>query len=357
MEKDYYKILKVSITATQDEIKKAFRQLAKKYHPDRNQGSPNAETIFKKLQEAYEVLVDPEKRRRYDQIKGYNRNQRETEHKEEFYGFWEFFQTQVKKRRKTPVYGEDLKYKIEITLKEAAKGVRKNFTINRFEVCPSCNAYGHPPNAKVITCPVCHGKGSVRKEKTFFTINQICERCKGEGKIYVEKCERCNGLGRINVSRDISVNIPAGIVDGTSMKLTGEGGKGTFGGKDGDLFIVVKIKEDPLFKRLKDDILLRLPLSISEAAIGGIIEIPSLEGKIKMEVPAGTQSGDRIIIKNKGMPKLESKKRGNFIVEFIVEVPVELTEKQKELLTKLENEIPITHYPARKEFKKRKKQD
>lgn len=341
--KDYYKILGVSRTATQEEIKKAYRRLARLYHPDVNK-SPEAEAKFKEINEAYEVLSDPEKRAIYDRYghaglsmdfvdySGFGGIESIIEEFFEGFGF-------PRIKRQPPRRGQDLHYELSITLEEAAFGAEKEFEIQRYEVCPHCRGSGAEPGTTPIRCPQCNGSGEVRHvRETFlgsFVTVTTCPKCKGSGEVVVTPCTECRGQRKKKVSRTISVQIPPGVDTGTRIRLSGEGDAGEAGGPPGDLYLIISIEPHVYFRRDGSNLYYELPLNIAQATLGAEVEIPTLEGKEKLTIPPGTQPGQIFQLKGRGMPHLHRNGRGDLYVIAKVVIPTRLTPKQKELLKEL----------------------
>ncbi len=344
--KDYYKILGVNKNATQEEIKKAFRQLALKYHPDRNPGDKQAEEKFKEINEAYSCLSDPEKRANYDRYGtaegfGYGTgfgagttyggfNDIFEDIFEDFFGAFGGF----KKQR--PTKGADLRYNLNITLEEAYSGVDKTIEILKWQTCDTCSGGGAAPGTTPISCPYCKGTGHIRYQQGFFSVSKTCGKCHGNGKIIQKPCPSCKGEGRVRVKKELSVKIPAGVDNGSRLRLSGEGEPGIYGGPAGDLYVVISVDEHPFFKRDGLDIYCNIPISFTKAVFGGEIEVPTLNGTVKLKIPAGTPSGKSFHLKAKGMPKIMSSQRGDQIVSVYIDVPKKLTPRQKELLEEFE---------------------
>ncbi len=354
MAKDYYKILGVSRNATEEEIKIAYRKLALKYHPDRNPGDKVAEEKFKEINEAYEVLKNPEKRAMYDRYGttdfGNGGNFSDFDFSasrifEEFFGdgspFEEFFGGGRRKSR--GINGEDLKYELEIEFEEAIFGCEKKIKIPRLEVCHFCNGTGAKDQNSIITCPYCKGTGNIRISQGFFSISKTCDHCGGTGKIIKEFCPKCRGRRRIVKEDVVKVEIPAGVNTGNRLRLRHKGNSGLDGGRPGDLYIDIVVKEHPIFKRDGYNLICEIPVSFSKLALGCEIEIPTLKGKEKIKIPAGTPSGKVFVLKGKGVPVINSYRKGDLIVRVNVEIPKKLTRKQKELLLEFEKEVEKTN--------------
>ncbi len=354
MAKDYYEILGVSRTASDEEIKRAYRRLALKYHPDRNPGDKIAEEKFKEINEAYEVLKDPEKRAMYDRYGTANFGQPGGDFSdfdfsasrifEEFFGegspFEEFFGTSRSKSK--GINGEDLRYELEIEFEEAIFGCEKKIKIPRLEVCHFCNGTGAKDTNSIITCPYCRGTGKIRITQGFFSISKVCDHCGGEGKIIKEFCPHCKGRRRIKKENIVKVEIPAGVNTGNRLRLRNKGNSGLNGGRPGDLYIDIIVKDHPIFKRDGYNLICDIPVSFSKLVLGCEIEIPTLNGKEKIKIPPGTPSGKVFVLKGKGVPVINSYRKGDLVVRVNVEIPKKLTKRQKELLLEFEKEVSKT---------------
>ena len=347
---DYYATLGVSRTAGDDEIKKAYRKMAMKYHPDRNPGDAAAEEKFKEVQKAYEILSDAQKRAAYDQY-GHAAFEQGGFGAGGFGGFGgaqgfdfsdifsQMFGGAAGGGRQQNHQGADLQYNIEITLEEAATGVRKQITIPTYEECGTCHGSGAKAGTKATTCRTCHGSGVVHVRQAIFQIQQTCPACGGSGKEIKDPCPQCHGEGRVKAAKTVEVNIPAGIDDGQRIRLSGEGEPGIHGAPPGDLYIQVSVKAHKIFQRdpeVPTDLHCELPISITTAALGGEVEVPTLDGKVKLSIPAGTQNGKRMRVKGKGVKSVRSSLVGDLYCHIVVETPVNLTERQKELLAEFE---------------------
>ncbi len=348
MEKDYYEILGVSRNAGQDEIRRAYRSLARQYHPDVNK-SPDAEARFKEINEAYQVLGDPEKRAAYDRYGragvegmggpgdfGFGGFGDFSEIFEDLFGFG-FGGT--RRRRPGPRRGSDLHTRVTITFEESMFGVEKEIEVEREEVCPRCGGTGAEPGTSPQRCPVCGGTGQVRRVRQSilgsFVQVTTCPRCGGTGEVIGTPCSLCHGTGRVRQRRKLKVKIPAGIEDGMQIRLSGEGNAGERGGPNGDLYVEVRVKSHPLFRREGDHVVLELPINVAQAALGARIKIPTLYGPEELNIPPGTQHGRQFVLKGKGFPHLRGSGRGNQIVTVKVVVPTRLNRKQRELLRQL----------------------
>src|SRR6266545_2993519 len=347
---DYYDILGVGRNASADELKRAFRRLAMQYHPDRNSES-GAEARFKEINEAYEVLSDPERRASYDRfghagLEGAFSN-RGFEGFGPFGGFGDifdaFFGAASQTRRRAPTRGADLQVQVELTFEEAAFGTSKDMTINRTELCSKCNGLRAEPGTEPQRCATCEGSGEVRRvQRSVFGqfINvSTCDRCRGEGWVIPTPCAQCRGTGRERVTRNLEVKVPAGVDNGSQIRLTGEGELGTHGGPRGSLYVVLKVAEHAYFERNEDDLHLGLNISFVQAALGDEIEVPTLEGTHKLKVEAGTESGHVITLRNKGIAHLRGGGRGDFHVHVQVTTPKKLNSEQKKLLKRLQETL------------------
>jgi len=340
--KDYYKILEIGRNATEEEIKKAYRRLALKYHPDRNPGDKEAEETFKVMSEAYSVLSDPKKRAYYDTYgttdglggSGTGAGQYSSAFDDLFNDVWDFFGTSSKRRRPRATKGDDLRYDLEITLEEAFSGVEKIIEIPRTETCDTCKGSGATPeSAGAVTCPDCNGTGEIHFRQGFFTVTKTCGRCHGTGRFIADPCKTCHGRGRVRRYRSISVKIPPGVDTGIRLKLQEEGEAGVYGGPNGDLFVAIRVQEHPFYARREDDLFCEVPISFAKAALGGEIEVPTIDKQMtKLKIPEGTDPGRLFHIKGMGMPRLQRFGRGDLVVKVNIDVPKQLSNKQKELL-------------------------
>lgn len=354
--RDYYEVLGVTKTATPEEIKKVYRRLALKYHPDRNPGDKSAEEKFKEAAEAYEVLSDPEKRKRYDQFghegvssafgKGGFKWQDFT-HAGDFGdifesifgsmgggGFEDLFGGGRSRARSGAVHGADLRYDLEVTFEEAAHGCKKTLDIPRLDLCGDCHGTGAEKGSKRETCSQCRGTGQIRASQGFFSISRTCSRCSGMGTIVKNPCHTCRGQGRVQKHHKLSVKVPAGVHTGMRLRIHGEGEGGARGGEKGDLYVVIHVRPHPLFERHDDDIICELPVSFTLAALGGETSVPTLDGKVKLKIPAGTQSGKVFRLRGKGIANVQGYGRGDELIRVTVETPTKLNAEQKELLKK-----------------------
>ena len=347
--KDYYALLGVPKNASEEEIKKAYRKLAMKYHPDRNQGdaAKAAEEKFKEAKEAYEMLSDAQKRAAYDQYghAGVDPNMRGGPGAEGFGGFAEAFgdifgdmfggQRGGGRGGRQVFRGSDLSYAMDITLEEAAKGKDAQIRIPSWEDCENCHGSGAKPGTSAKTCSTCHGAGTVQMRQGFFSVQQNCPTCRGSGKIIPEPCTSCHGQGKIKKHKTLEVKIPAGIDDGMRIRSSGNGEPGTNGGPPGDLFIEIRLKKHEIFERDGDDIHCAVPINIVTATLGGEIEVPTLEGKAAIDIPEGTQTGKQFRLRGKGIKGVRGSYPGDLYCHVTVETPVKLTEHQRKLMKEL----------------------
>jgi molecular chaperone DnaJ len=343
--RDYYEVLGVNRDADEEAVKKAYRKLAMKWHPDRNPDNPKAEEHFKEAKEAYEVLTDAQKRAAYDRFGHAGVDPHAgaagagaTGYSSFADAFGEIFGDIFGAgRTRSSVYrGADLRYNLEITLEQAAHGTDTKIRIPTFEDCATCSGSGAKPGTKPQTCSTCSGQGQVRMQQGFFSIQQTCPHCHGTGKVIPEPCPGCGGAGRLKTHKTLSVKIPAGVDTGDRIRLAGEGEPGMNGGPAGDLYVQLSLKPHPVFQRDHDDLHCEMPVSFATAALGGEIEIPTLDSAAKIKVPAETQSGKVFRLRGKGIKGVRSNAHGDLFCHVVVETPVNLTERQKELLREFE---------------------
>ncbi|MDA8164381.1 MAG: molecular chaperone DnaJ [Desulfobacteraceae bacterium] len=342
MEKDYYEILGVSRSASAEEIKKAYRKLALKHHPDRNQGDKAAEEKFKEAAEAYEVLGDLEKRKIYDRygVEGLKSSgyQGPSGFEDIFSNFGDIFEDLFgfggggRRSRQGPVQGADLRYDLGISFEEAAHGVEKEIEITKRDTCWTCEGTGLRPGYQPQVCPTCQGRGQVMRAQGFFRLSTTCPHCQGEGRIITEPCADCDGAGLIAKKKRVSLKVPAGVDSGARMLLRGEGEGGRRGGPAGDLYVVIQVAPHEFFRREDDDIYCTLPLSMTQAALGCALEIPTIHGVKNLTIPAGSQPGQIFTLKDEGVPHLKRHGRGDMLVQAEVRTPTQLTKRQEELL-------------------------
>ena len=367
--RDYYEVLGVPRTASEADIKKAYRQLAKKLHPDVNPGDKQAEEKFKELNEAYETLSDAQKRARYDQFGHEEPGMGGGGAYSDFSGFGggagfggfddifsAFFGGGAggSARRQGPVQGDDLRYDLTLTFEEAAKGCAKDINLVRDETCETCKGTGAREGTSPVTCPTCKGTGQVSVvQNTPFGRMQnvrVCETCRGEGKIIKDPCPKCNGRGRVRVSKRRTIRVPAGIDDGQIIRISGQGDPGLRGGPAGDLQVLVRVRPHKFFVRKGSDMYCTIPISFTQAALGGEIDVPTLDKPVKYNVPEGTQPGTVFRIKGQGIANLRGGGKGDLFVEMNVEVPKKLNERQKELLRQFEKTVTGREYEQKKSF-------
>ncbi|HPE04398.1 MAG TPA: molecular chaperone DnaJ [Thauera sp.] len=344
--RDYYEVLGVNRDAGDDEIKKAYRKLAMKYHPDRNPDNKEAEEKFKEAKEAYEMLSDPQKKAAYDRYghAGVDPSMGAGPGAQGFDGFadafgdifGDLFGGGGRGGRSNVYRGADLRYNLEITLEEAARGAEKTIRIPTVEECGTCHGSGAKPGTHPKPCPTCQGHGQVRVQQGFFSIQQTCPKCHGSGKIIPDPCRDCGGAGRTKKQKTLEVKIPAGIDDGMRLRHAGHGEPGLNGGPPGDLYVEIHIRKHAVFERDHDDLHCEMPISITTAALGGEIEIPTLEGMARLKIPAETQSGKVFRLRGKGIKNVRSHVHGDLMCHVVVETPVNLTERQRELLREFE---------------------
>jgi molecular chaperone DnaJ len=358
--RDYYQVLGVSRDADIEEVKRAYRKLAMQYHPDRNAGNPEAEERFKEAAEAYEVLHDPHKRNRYDRYGHAGLEGMNVPHFNDaqsvFDLFGDLFGDIFGDRRHGPQGGRDLQLEIEVTLLEAARGVTKSITIPREELCPECKGNGSRPGTQPATCRRCNGHGVVVQAQGFFRIQQTCRACGGRGAIITDPCSKCSGNGRVTVQRKLDVNLPPGVDTGTRVRISGEGEAGDPRAPRGDLYCLVRVREHPIFQRDGNHLLCQLPITISQAALGGTIEVPTIDGKMEYALKRGVQSGDVIRVGGQGMPSLRGGRRGDLHIQVMVETPRHLTKRQEEIFRELAEIEQKQVSPQRKSFKEKLKE-
>lgn len=352
VKRDYYEILEIPRNASEEEIKKAYRKLALKYHPDRNPGNKGAEERFKEAAEAYEVLRDPEKRELYnrfghDGLKGAGFTGFEDIFSSfgdifsDFFGFGSSTRDRFRGRGRTRARaGADLRYDLTISFLDAAFGKDTEIGINKLENCLTCQATGRKPGTKHATCSHCHGRGEITRSQGFFTMSTTCPYCKGEGQIITDPCPDCRGKGQIRKKKRLSVKIPPGIENGSRLRLGGEGEEGLNGGPPGDLYIFIQVEPHEFFQRQGNDIICQIPIAFHQAALGSEMEVPTLDGNKKVTIPKGIQSGEVVYLKGEGIPYLRGGGRGDEIIQVIVKTPTKLTKKQEELLREFAREEP-----------------
>ena len=347
MKKDLYEVLGINRDASDEEIKKSYRKLAMKHHPDRNPDNPKAEEHFKEAKTAYEILSDANKRAAYDQYghAGVDPSMAGAAAGAQGFGdaFGDIFGDIFGGRggqggggRSNVYRGADLRYNLEITLENAARGTETKIRIPTMAACDTCHGSGAKAGTKPSTCPTCAGHGQVRMQQGFFSIQQTCPKCHGSGKYIASPCGSCHGAGRVKEHKTLSVKIPSGVDEGDRIRLTGEGEAGVNGGPSGDLYVVIHLTAHSVFQRDHDDLHCEMPISFSTAALGGEIEIPTLDGYAKIKIPAETQSGKTFRLRGKGIKGVRSHSPGDLMCHVIIETPVNLTSRQKELLHEFE---------------------
>jgi molecular chaperone DnaJ len=347
---DFYELLGVQRNAAADDIKKAYRKMAMQYHPDRNPGNKKAEQTFKDLSEAYDVLRDEQKRAAYDRFghAAFENGGRGPAGGNDFgfaAGFADIFDEMFgefmggRRGQGGNTRGNDLRYNLEITLEEAFKGKQTTVRVPTLAMCEACAGSGATAGSRPVNCPTCHGAGRVRAQQGFFTVERACPSCHGAGRVVENPCRQCGGQGRSRKEKTLAVNIPAGVEDGTRIRLAGEGEAGLRGSAPGDLYIFLATKPHRIFQRDGANIHCRVPIAMATASLGGAVEVPTIDGaRAKVNVPAGTQSGHQFRLKSKGMSVLRSLSRGDMYVQVVVETPVNLTKRQQELLREFEKE-------------------
>jgi len=359
-QRDYYEVLGVERSADAQELKRAYRKLAMEYHPDRN-GSEDAAEKFKEINQAYEVLSDDQKRGAYDRFghagvdgaggpggfDGFSH----------FDGFGDIFETffgggsRGGRRRRGPARGADLRYNMRLTFEEAVFGAEKEIEFQRQERCATCAGKGAEPGTELATCPECNGAGEIRRSQQSifgqFVNVTACARCAGEGRIVPNPCEECRGTGRTRQTRKIAVKVPAGVDDGAQIRISNEGEAGARGGEQGNLYVVLNIAEHERFQRVEDHIVLELPINVAQAALGAELNVPTLDGEVEMEIPAGTQSGEDFVLRGKGVPHLRGTGRGDMVIRVTVVVPESLTDEQRGLLEQLAQTMGTPTLPKR----------
>ncbi len=373
--RDYYEVLGVQKGASDDEIKKAYRKMAKQYHPDLNPDDKTAEAKFKEVGEAYEILSDKQKRARYDQFGhagvdpsygggqgGYQRYQ-QYDHGDfgdfgdifgDIFSGFGFGGATRTRNPNGPVKGNDTQVRIQLSFMEAVKGCKKEIPIQRLERCADCSGSGAKPGTSPETCPECQGTGQVRvQQRSPFGVIQtskVCSRCGGKGKIISDPCKTCNGMGRVRRNKKINIDIPAGIDNGQTFIVRGQGDDGTNGGPAGDLNVTVMVKEDPIFQRDGFDVWVDIPITYAQAVLGDEITVPTVDGKVSYNVPEGTQPGTTFRLRNKGIPYVNGRGRGDQYVRVTIEVPTNLSGKQKDMLKEFESSTSDKNYAKRKSF-------
>lgn len=355
---DYYEALGVARNASSAEIKKTYRRLAMKYHPDRNPGDKAAEEKFKQIKEAYEILSDDQKRANYDQFghAGVDPNMAGGAGGAGFGGFSDVFEDifgdifggargGARGAAQAAERGADLRYHLDLILEQAAAGTTIEIKVPTLVACSSCNGSGAAPGSSPVTCATCEGMGQVRMQQGFFSIQQTCPTCHGQGRTIKDPCKKCHGQGRTQETKTLSVKIPAGVDTGDRIRLSGEGEAGMRGGPPGDLYVQVNVKPHPIFERHGNDLHCEVPVSFTVAALGGHIEVPTLDGRVSLKIPAETQSGKQFRLRGKGIRSVRRREVGDLLCAVTVETPINLDEEQKELLRKFETSLGKNDVP------------
>src|SRR5205807_8961490 len=365
--RDYYEVLGVGRSTSAEEIKRAYRKLAVKFHPDKNPDDAHAEEKFKELGEAYDVLMDADKRAAYDRF-GHAAFEQGGGFRGGFHdpfdifrevfgggggisgGIFETFFGGVAGQGEDRQRGADLRYDMQITLEEAAFGTEKEIEVQKLDACEKCNGSGAEPGSRSVNCPVCGGRGQVVSSRGFFQVSQTCPRCRGVGQIVEKPCRACDGEGRVENTSRIKLKIPAGIADGSRLRSSGNGEAGIRAGSAGDLYVVIHIKEHPIFQREDDNLYCEVPISFTLASLGGEIPVPTLEGKANLKVPAGTQSGQVFKLRGKGVANVNARDRGDLFARLLVEVPTRLNSEQRQKLEEFAALCGEENTPLHKSF-------
>ena len=360
--KDYYEVLGVGRESGDQEIKGAYRELAKRFHPDKNPDDPAAEERFKEASEAYSVLSDSQKRAAYDRfghagIQGAAGPQFNPEAFTDFsdilgdfFGFGDLFGQQGRRGggRSRAQRGEDVRYDLEISFEDAMFGMSAEIQVPRMERCERCKGAGSEPGSGPTQCPTCHGRGEILYQQSFLSIRRTCTTCNGGGQIIRNPCSECRGQGYKQVQRKLKVHIPAGVDDGNRLRLVNEGQPGANGGPAGDLYVFLKVREHSFFERKGNDLHCTIPINVAQAALGCEVDVPGVEGSQKLKVPEGTQNGAQFKMRHRGAPVLNSNTRGDLYVHIAVKMPVRLTREQKKLFEQLKETLPVDNRPAEK---------
>ncbi|MGB7298635.1 MAG: molecular chaperone DnaJ [Burkholderiaceae bacterium] len=358
--KDYYEVLGVSKNASDEDLKRAYRRMAMKFHPDRNPDDKSAEAKFKEAKEAYEILTDAEKRNAYDRFGHAGVDQTagggQGGNFSDVFGdiFGDIFGGQQQRGgqgggRSNVYRGSDLRYAMEVTLEQAARGHTTEIRVPSWDSCTTCKGSGAKPGTKPVTCKTCNGQGNVRMQQGFFSIQQTCPNCDGSGKSIADPCTACEGAGRIKKQKTLEVKIPAGIEDGMRIRSAGNGEPGMNGGPAGDLYVEIRLKDHAVFQRDADDLHCEIPISMARAALGGTVNVPTLDGNAEIELPEGTQTGKTFRLKGKGIKGLRGSYPGDLYAHVLVETPVRLNDRQKELLKELDESLSdLKHSPQSK---------
>jgi molecular chaperone DnaJ len=370
--RDYYEVLGIARNAAEEEIKRAYRKLAVKFHPDKNPDDPHAEEKFKELGEAYDVLMDPDKRAAYDRFGHAAFAQGGTGFGGGFHDPFDIFRevfgqggfgggifetffggnAQAEDRQ----HGSDLRYDMQIKLEEAAFGAEKEIEIEKLDTCDKCHGSGAEPSSRTVSCPTCGGRGQVISSRGFFHISQTCPRCRGAGEIIEKPCHQCHGEGRVEKLGRVKLKIPVGIREGSRLRSSHNGEAGIRGGPPGDLYVVIHVKEHKIFQRDGDNLYCEVPIPFSLAALGGEVDVPTLEGKAHLKVPPGTQSGQMFKLRGKGIANVKGRDRGDLLTRLIVEIPSRLNAEQRHKLEEFAALCGEENTPLRKSFFERAKE-
>ena len=371
--RDYYEVLGVGRGVSAEEVKRAYRRLAVKFHPDKNPDDPNAEEKFKELGEAYDVLMDSDKRAAYDRF-GHAAFEQGGGFRGGFHdpfdifrevfggaggiggGIFETFFGGMTGQGEDRQRGADLRYDMQITLEEAAFGAENEIEIRKLDVCDKCGGTGAEPGSRSISCPVCGGRGQVISSRGFFQVSQTCPRCRGVGHIVEKPCRQCDGEGRREKPSRIKLKIPAGIADGSRLRSPRNGEAGIRGGPQGDLYVVIHVQEHKIFRRDEDNLYCEIPIAFSVATLGGEVPAPTLEGKANLKIPAGTQSGQMLKVRGRGIVHVNGRERGDLLVRVMVEVPTRLNAEQRAKLQEFAELCGEENTPLRKSFFERAKE-
>ncbi len=357
--RDYYEVLGVGRNASDQELKSAYRQAALKYHPDRNPGDAGAEERFKEAAEAYGVLSDAQKRAAYDRYGhagvstsaagGFDASG--FPDLSDIFGdlfFGDLFGGGGGRRRTRAQRGQDLRFDLELTFDDAVRGMSADIQVPRQEACPRCHGTGGEPDAGVVTCPTCRGRGEVVYQQGFLSVRRTCSHCGGAGQVIKKPCAQCRGEGYIQTKRKLKINIPAGVDTETRLRLSGEGQSGAHGGPPGDLYVFIKVQDHPIFERRDNDLHCTIPINVAQAVLGAEIEAPTLDGTEPLKIPEGTQSGAKFRLKGKGVPDVNGRGRGDLYIHIQVTMPTKLTRDQKKLFEQLAETLPADNQPAKR---------
>ncbi len=361
---DFYELLQVPRNASAEDLKKAYRKLAMQYHPDKNPGNKEAEAKFKAINEAYDVLKDDQKRAAYDRYghqafeggggghgaAGFDFAANFSDIFDDLFGNLSGNARRGGGAKTSSTRGSDVRYDLGITLEEAFKGAQHNIRVSTSATCEPCHGSGAEKGTKPITCPTCAGQGRIRANQGFFTVERTCHTCGGSGQVVRDPCRACSGAGRVRRDRTLAITIPQGVEEGTRIRVSGEGEAGVRGGPPGDLYVFIALRKHALFERDGADLHCRVPIPMTMAALGGTVEVPTLAGKVKVTIPEGTQTGKQFRVRGKGMPVLRSSQHGDLYIHTVVETPVKLTKRQKELLREFDGTDGTGHSPQSEGF-------